>query len=246
MEEILDNKFAELSEMSGTISRHELLTTLAEAQKNSIQTIREEFAANREANRAAIPANATSIAAPEELGPSPPGKWHAWAPSEDQPQGSWQRLPLNYKVPVVPLKTGLRLWLLGNEAQHIGALCNIGTGYRETVTSAFSIKAEETKFYEWQAIMNYLVNLGKTKWASEKGDAFPTSPSEDDVDDMWDLIKECTGIPSTSPKGRERNIGTLTVLTATRLLKDGGTILRTRKRRRVVTCSSTAHIIILK
>ena len=145
-------------------------------------------------------------------------------------------------MPVVGLKTGLRLWILGNEAQGIGALRKIGSGYKETVTAAFNHKVEETNFYEWQACMIYLVNLGKMKWVSEKNEEFPASPSEDNVSDMWDLIKGCTGIPDKTPKGRTRNIGAVTVLTATRLLKDEGKIRRTRKRRRE-TRLSIANIV---
>ena len=246
MTELFNQKFAELAEMSGSISRHELLTTLSQAQASSIATIREEireeFRANREANRAAAPLNARTSASVNGLGPAPPGKWHAWPPRQDQTQGSWQRLPIDYKMPVVGLKTGLRLWILGNEAQGIGALRKIGSGYKETVTAAFNHKVEETNFYEWQACMIYLVNLGKMKWVSEKNEEFPASPSEDNVSDMWDLIKGCTGIPDKTPKGRTRNIGAVTVLTATRLLKDEGKIRRTRKRRRE-TRLSIANIV---
>ena len=107
----------------------------------------------------------------------------------------------------------------------------------------FSLKKEETKFYEWQAVMIHLSNLAKSKWSTEMMNReFPRTPSEDDVLDMWDIIKEDTGIPPETPKGRVRNISSLSIMTASRLLKDMGKIKitkRTRQLSRVMTRRST-------
>ena len=242
MEELFDSKFAENAASSGSLSRGEVTQILRDAETRTIETIKSTMLAEFASNRS-ITTNQAPETPPDGLGPAPPGRWHVWPPTSDRPQGSWQRLPENYRLPCVGLKIGLKLWLRGNQAQNIGPLQSIGSGYRETVTAAFSLKKEETKFYEWQAVMIHLSNLAKSKWSTEMMNReFPRTPSEDDVLDMWDIIKEDTGIPSETPKGRVRNISSLSIMTASRLLKDMGKIKitkRTRQLSRVMTRRST-------
>lgn len=136
-----------------------------------------------------------------------------------------------------------------SRAQNIGPLSKIGTGYKESVTSAFSLESEERMFYRWKSVLNYFTDLAKSKWATEREEAFPITPSQDDVDSMWEMIKDDTGIPNKSPKGRTRNVAQLSITRADRLLKNLGLIDSNKRPRlsrprssRRVTRSNTSRM----
>ena len=248
MEELIEEKFREHGEANGTITRSSLSTTLSELVGTIRDEVREEVQA--QFGGLSLAANAAQRTNENETGAeSPPGRWHFWPPSDNQIQGSWQRLPVGFHLPPLKIKAAFQLWLLGNEAQNIGPLSKIGTGYKESVTSAFSLESEERMFYRWKSVLNYFTDLAKSKWATEREEAFPITPSQDDVDSMWEMIKDDTGIPNKSPKGRTRNVAQLSITRADRLLKNLGLIDSNKRPRlsrprssRRVTRSNTSRM----